>query len=123
MDVAREAWKGDVPDWVEAIVMACDRSSQAKVAGRLGYTAAVVSQVIRNTYRANMRAIEARARAVYLDGSVECPALGTISAETCLRWRDRSTSLTSASPAMVRMFRACADCPRNAKVIEEEDAM
>lgn len=121
MDVAREGWGGAVPDWVEALVKACDQSSQTKVARRVGYTAAVVSQVIRNSYPARREAIEDRVRAIYLDGLIDCPALGELSAEACLHWRDRANKLTSSSPAIVRMFRACSKCPRHARSQEEDE--
>lgn len=121
MELARAAW-GDVPDWIAALVRACDArgSSQNKVAQRLGYTGAVVSQVIRRRYPARLAVIEDRVRAIYLGGDVGCPALGFIGSESCLQWRDRSRALTSANPAVVRMFRACAVCPRNRAAVEED---
>lgn len=122
MEIAHDGW-GKVPDWIAALVRACDVASQNQVARRLGYTPAVVSQVIRNRYGAQMGAIEERVRAIYLGGDLDCPALGTIGSETCLRWRDRSKALSSASPAIVRMFRACQVCHRNARRREEEDAI
>lgn len=122
MEVAREGWANAVPDWIEALVMACDQSSQAKVAKRLGYTGAVVSQVIRNSYPARHDGIEERVRAIYLGGVVACPALGQISSEACLNWRDMAGKLTSSSPAIVRMFRACSVCPRCGRRDEEDAA-
>lgn len=114
MIVARDAWGHDLPDWIAALVLACDApgSSQNKVAARLGISAAVVSQTLRNDYAGNMGRIEARVRSVYLDDNVNCPALGSISAEACMSWRDRSKVLSSAAPNRVRMFRACRACPR-----------
>lgn len=117
MQIAREAW-GDVPDWVEAIVVECDRTSQGKVAKRMGRSPSVVSQVIRNVYNGAMPAIEDRARAVFCETQQKCPALGWISSADCLGWRDQAAELTSSSPIRVRMFRACNACP----VYTKEDA-
>lgn len=122
MDIAIEFWGEQVPDWVCALIKACDArgASQNRVARRLGLTGAVVSQVIRNNYGAKTDRIEARVRAVFLDGKIACPALGEISAETCMNWRDASHALSSVSPVKVRMFTACKACSRNRQA-EEED--
>jgi len=124
MIVARDGWGDSVPDWVSALVKACDTkgASQNSVASRIGVTGAVVSQVLRNKYPAKTGRIEARVRAVFLDGKITCPALGELSAEACLNWRDASHALSSVSPAKVRMFKACKACPRNATDKEEEGA-
>ncbi len=124
MQIVREFWGQDVPDWIKALVEACDApgSSQSRVARRLGYTGGVVSQVLRRDYLGNMGRFEDRVRSIYMAGHVTCPALGDIDSAACLNWRDRSGSLNSVAPMVVRMFRACRDCPRNRRVIEEEDA-
>lgn len=123
MEIAHEFWGENVPDWVCSLIRACDArgASQNKVAGRLGLTGAVVSQVIRNNYAGRNDRIEARVRAVFLDGKIACPALGEISAETCLNWRDASQALSSVSPARVRMFNACNACKRNRSADEEDE--
>jgi hypothetical protein len=104
-----------VPEWICALIKACDAkgASQNRVAGRLGCTGAVVSQVIRNKYGAKTDNIEAGLRAVYLDGKADFPALGPIDSETCMNWRDVSEILTSAQPDKVMMFVACRKCNRN----------
>lgn len=109
--IVHAAWGQNCPDWIEALVKACDQSSQNKVAARLGITASTVSQTLRNGYPGNMASIEARVRAALLSSDVSCPALGSISGESCLRWRDRADRLTSTVPLRVRMFRACRRCP------------
>lgn len=120
MEIAKEAW-GEVPDWIAALVTACDarNSSQNKVALRLGFSGSVVSSVLRKDYRGAMDRVEARVRAIFIPGTVNCPALGPIGTEGCLAWQDRSVELTSASPNVVRMFIACRDCPLNRKPEDE----
>lgn len=122
MDVARDGWRGQVPDWIVALVEACDAASQARVAKRIGYAGTVISQVIRNKYPGAMGRVEERVRAIYLGGEITCPALGAIGTADCLGWRDQSRTLKSSSPLTVRMFRACRGCPRNAACDEEEAA-
>lgn len=111
--IVHAAWGQDCPDWIAALVQECDGSSQNKVAARLGITASTVSQTLRNSYPGNMASIEARVRAALLSSDVKCPALGSISGEACLRWRDRAAHLTSTIPLRVQMFRACRKCPNN----------
>lgn len=114
MQFAKEAW-GDVPDFVVALVKACDvkGATQNKVAKQLGISGGAVSQIIHNRYGADLTNIEKRVRNVFMDGAVECPALSEIAASVCLSWRDRAKTLSSASPIVVRMFHQCSACPRN----------
>jgi hypothetical protein len=113
MDMARDEW-GTLPDWVQALIEACDASgsSQNKVAKRLGFSAPVISQVLRNEYRGNMHNVEKRVRAIFAPDVVVCPALGTISSADCLDWQDAAAELKSSTPHAVRMFCACQNCPR-----------
>ena len=112
MDAARAGW-GDVPEWVAALVQACDNTSQNKVADRLGVSSSTVSQTIRNIYPGRTETVAERVRAIFMNDEIVCPALGEMTSEACLNWRDRSKSLASASPIRVRMFNACRRCPRN----------
>ena len=113
---AMDAW-GDVPDWIVALVNACDAtgSSQNKVAKRLGYTACVVSLAIRNQYTGDMSAAETRVRAILIPEQVQCPAIGPISSADCLEWQDKAGALVNSVPHEVRMYRACNRCPRYLK--------
>lgn len=108
--LAAEAWADAPPNWIMALIQACEQTSQNKVADRLGVAASTVSQLIRNSYPGNMTRMEARVRTVLLEKEICCPALGKISGEACLKWRDRTATLTSASPKIVGMFRSCRSC-------------
>lgn len=113
MKRATEAW-GKVPEWVIAIVNACDapNASQNKVARQLGYSGAVISQVIVNRYLGDMDAVQRQARMHLMKSTVVCPALGEITEIACLGWREEAQELQSSSPTRVRMFTACRRCPR-----------
>lgn len=113
MKKASEAW-GKVPEWVIAIVDACDapNGSQNKVARKLGYSGAVISQVIVKRYLGDMTAVEQQARMHLMKSTVVCPALGEITEIACLGWREEANELRSSSPTRVRMFTACRNCPR-----------
>jgi hypothetical protein len=111
--LAREAWGEPLPDWIETLALACTKSSQAKVAGALDRSPAVISQVLRKIYPADMARIEERVRGVYMDGRVACPGLGEIAVQLCQDWRAKSGKLEVGNPLRARMFRACNGCPRN----------
>lgn len=113
MDIAKDAW-AEVPVWLEALVRACDElGSQNKVAIKLGFSASVISSVLRNEYKGNMRNFEYRVRAVYMPDAVNCPAVGEIQSADCLDWQDEARSgVPSSSPIKVRMRKQCVKCPR-----------
>ena len=121
MAIAEEFWD-EIPDWLGALIDACDQpgASQVKVAQRLGRSSGVISEVLRNRYKGDMADFEERVRSVYCASEVTCPALGTITSEDCLMWRDQASDLKTG-PMFVRMYRACNDCPRFAPTQEEAD--
>jgi hypothetical protein len=123
MEIAETAYNGKLPDWVRLLVDACDAqgSSQNQVAKRIGYSGSAVSNLIRNSYGADLNLIKERVLVIYAPERVTCPALGDIGSEDCLGWRLDAIKLTSAAPLAVRMFRACRKCPRNAKPEQGQD--
>lgn len=113
LDVAKAAWGVPLPDWIEALAMACHKSSQARVAAQLDRSGAVISQVLRKIYPAEMDRIEVRVRGVFMDGRVLCPGLGEIAVQHCQDWRDKAGQIVVGNPLRQRMYRACNVCPRN----------
>lgn len=112
LEIAREAWGEPLPDWVETLAIACGKTSQAKVAAQLERSGAVVSQVLRKIYPADMDRIEVRVRGVFMDGRVACPGLGEIALQLCQDWRDKAGVMVLGNPLRQRMHRACKSCPR-----------
>ncbi|MGR3501576.1 hypothetical protein [Pseudaestuariivita sp.] len=113
VDKAREAWGSELPDWVEAMAVACDDSSQNQVAKRIGRSSSVVSHVLRNAYPGDMAATEELVRGTFMSGRTDCPALGKIPSNECRLWRERAKSFSSHNAQRVQMFRACRRCPVN----------
>ena len=62
-----------------------------------------------------IRLAEDCVRGVFMNGTVECPALGSIPSNECHDWRKKSRQFGNANMLRVRMFRACNHCPRNMK--------
>jgi hypothetical protein len=121
LDVARAAWGEAIPDWVIVLARACAERSQAAVARDLGRSGAVISQVLRNIYPAGTSLIEERVRGLFMEGQVDCPALGPLSTLECQDWREKSRTFALAGPRRAQMFRACNRCPRNKPPSAPED--
>ncbi len=112
LETARAAWGEDLPDWVEALARECEASSQSKIAARLGRSPALVSQVLRNSYKADLAGVEQVFRGVFESLTLDCPALGTIAANACRDWQLKANRFVNVNSLRVRMYRACHACPR-----------
>lgn len=112
---AQKAWKGAVPDWVAMLAAECDATSQSAVARRIGRSSAALSQIIGNKYLGDLSAFEDLFNGVFQASRIECPALGILPLNECRDWRERGRTFVNVNALRVRMFRACAQCPRNRK--------
>lgn len=115
IEIARLAWGDAMPDWIAALARECEATSQNRVAARIRYSAALVSQLLRRKYPGDLAAIEERFRAEFMDEAVQCPALGPLPASDCLEWRRKARDFQNTNSLRVRMCRACRICPRNRK--------
>ncbi|VUX47883.1 conserved hypothetical protein [Candidatus Defluviicoccus seviourii] len=110
---AAHHWGADLPDWVAALAVACDAAgSQAGTAARVGYSGAVVSQVLKRDYRGSYDAVEAAVRARIMGATVDCPVLGQILLEDCHNYQRAAGTGARESTLQVRLARACPACPQ-----------
>lgn len=110
MTAAQEAWGSPVPDWIRSLALACERSSQSKVAAQLDRSPAVVSTVLRKKYAGSYERIEERVRGILMDGRIECPGMGQLPSHECQDWREKAKVFAPGNPTRTRMFRACRKC-------------
>lgn len=96
-------------DWIDALRRACEQETQASVAERIGYSASVISLVLKGRYRGNIAAVEQAVRGALMDERLECPILGEVRADVCREHQTRPFSATN--PVRVRLYRACRRCP------------
>ncbi|MBO4168901.1 hypothetical protein [Cereibacter azotoformans] len=120
LDIAREAWGDDMPDWIETLAIECGKTSQNKVAARLERSATMISQALRRKYQGDLEALAERVRGVFEDAVIRCPALGTMPAHVCQDWREKTRTFQTGNPLRVRMYRACSLCARNTAREKEE---
>ena len=108
---AMGAWR-PLPDWVRAMAEACDASSQAQAARRMGYSPATVSLVLRNAWSRDLSHVGAAARGAFLSATVDCPVLGTVGTSECVT--HQRAKFSTVNTLCVRLYRACrAGCPHS----------
>lgn len=110
IDRARGAWGPEIPDWVRVLAGACDASSQSKVARQLGYTAAVISEVIRHQYGAGYDRVADKVRGVLMAETVSCPYGGEIALTVCHRHQDRVAAGDTTHSMIVALRGVCPTC-------------
>lgn len=57
-ETVRAAWGEEAPDWVVILAEECDRTSQKAAAQQINYSPAVVSTVLKGTYKGDLTAVE-----------------------------------------------------------------
>lgn len=110
--IAGDAWGDPIPDWVEVLAAEAMRTTGAATAKRIGYSGAVVSQVLRRSYPGDLAAVEERVRGAFMGATVECPVVGEIGRDRCLH--EQEMPRTGASAMRMRLFHACrSGCPHS----------
>lgn len=109
---ALAAWGAEIPDWIVVLANAIDEASQNKVAERLAYSAAVLSQVINNRYKAPLTGIEQAVRGALMAATVDCPVVGELASDACLAHQKAPWS--PHNPQRIAFYRACRQgCPHS----------
>jgi hypothetical protein len=102
---AADAWGDALPDWVRVLAEACDITSQAVVAKRLGISPAVVNQTLRGLYKGDVARFAERVRGELLRETVECPVLGDTTKRICLDIQVQPWSCTNF--VRTQLYHAC----------------
>lgn len=111
---AKAAWGDDAPEWVITLAEACNHETQAAVGRRIGYSPAVVSSVLSNSYGlGDIARVEGVVRGALMAETVVCPVMNTeIGRDVCHGWQKRPFSTASANA--VRMYQGCrSGCPNS----------
>lgn len=105
---AEAHWGRMMPEWIAALADECDRTTQRAVADRIGYSASVINQVLKRTYKGSMSKIERAVRVALIPDQVPCPVLGSILESTCLKHQRRPSF---ANHELAELARTCPACP------------
>lgn len=109
---AEAAWGEALPEWVADLARECHVASQNKVAARMEFSAAVISQVLANKYPGDLAGVEEVFNGVFNNATVTCPALGTLPSHQCRQWREKARNFVGINSQRVQMYRACHGCAR-----------
>lgn len=115
IDTAQQAWGNPLPDWIAVVAEQCTKMSQSRVASRLGYSPAVISQLLRGRYKGNVDAIEDAVRGAWMGATVSCPVVGEMRTDVCRDWQRKARDFKPTNSNRARMYWACASCPRARK--------
>lgn len=117
---ARAAWGADMPTEVLQLALEANRTSGAAAAKTIGYSGAVVTQLVGRKYPGDIAAVFARIRGALMGETVACPVLGEIQRDQCLDEQKRPFSATNSTRA--RLWHACQRCPNNRQNLKGEAA-
>lgn len=95
--------------WLEALQVRATRVPLSVVASEIGYSKSTVSRVLNDSYGGDINAVKHAVQRAYLKNMVECPLLGDIERDQCLRHQNRPFAVTN--PMRVQLHRACKTCP------------
>ncbi len=96
-------------DWLTVLREQCDRTSQAKVAKTLGYSPAVVNQVLKGTYKGDLSRVQRAVEGALMGMTVDCPVVGDLPRNRCLEFQRRGFAATN--PMRVQLSISCPTCP------------
>ncbi len=97
-------------NWINVLRAECESTSQSKAAALIGYSTAVVNQVLKGTYNGDLISVEEVVRGALMGATVECPAIGTIPRNRCIEHQRRSNNFASTNPLRVQLHKTCPTC-------------
>lgn len=103
-----------MPDsnWLIALRRACEDTSQAAVAKKLGVSPAMISQALKGVYRGDIGRLQTLVEGALLVQTVDCPIIGPLAKHKCLEHQERDGRFATANPLKMQLYRACrSGCP------------
>jgi len=97
-------------DWKQALRDECRRTSQARAAQLIGYSPAVVNQVLKGTYKGDYRAVEEAVRGALMGATVDCPVIGEMPRNRCIEHQRRASAFAATNPLRVQLYKTCPTC-------------
>lgn len=109
---AKAAWGDALPDWVEELARLAAAHSVKHAAERIGYSMAVVSNVVANKYAGDLVRVAEKVRGALMGMTVDCPVVGEIGRDRCLD--EQRMPFSAASSVRAKLYRACRNgCPHS----------
>jgi len=108
----------DEPVWLATLREQCRAKTQGKVAEQIGYSPAVVNQVLQGKYPGDLKRVEKAVRGAFMGETCNCPVLGEIPVNLCLETQKKP--FASTNPQRVRLYRACRAGCVNSQIGEKK---
>lgn len=92
--------------WLTVLREAAATHGKAEIAKRLGYSPAVVHEVLKGTYKGRLDKVEQKVKGALMGEKVACPGFGfEITKDRCIAEQAKPRSL--ANPNRMKVYRAC----------------
>lgn len=101
----------DNQKWLTVLKQKCDEHTQTSVAKEMGYSPAVINQVLKGCYKGDKEKVKEIVEGKYMNKKVDCPAIGKISVDLCVGYRGREFKATN--PLRVQLYKTCPTCENN----------
>lgn len=98
-------------DWLKTLTANAKKHGYRRVCTRLGISQTTLSQVLSQTYKGNLRRIQQLVEGTLMDSTVECPVLGEIPTDQCIKHQSRINDFAATNPTRVQLHKTCPDCP------------
>lgn len=96
-------------DWLVALRAYSKAHGQPHTAKTIGYSTAVVSQVLSGKYKGDLRAVQQKVEGALMGLTVDCPVIGELPRNRCLEYQRQAFAATNH--VRVQLSRACPNCP------------
>lgn len=97
-------------NWISVLHQECEKTSQAKVAKAMNYSAATINLVLKGNYKGDLNAVEKAFKGVFMNEKVICTVFDELSSDMCLRYQRMKFS--AVNPQRVALYKACrSGCP------------
>lgn len=104
------------PLWLKELRNQCNKKPQNKIAKEMGYSPAVINQVLAGKYKGSLDKVSKMVCSLYLGETVICPVMGELPTHLCKKYQQETFSATN--PIRVRRYRACRSGCTNSEIQE-----
>ncbi len=114
-----DAYGNPPPEWLAELARLADAAGLTGCATKIGYSKAAISNVLNGKYgKGDLGRVEEMVRGALMSETVDCPVIGEIGRDRCLREQREPFRATSAFRA--QLFHACrGGCP-HARATQED---
>lgn len=96
--------------WVAELRRFAAKHSQPIAGKKIGYSPAVVNQVLKGTYEGNLSRVQEAVEGALMGSLVECPVIGGIPRNACIAHQRRAGSPQATNPMRIALAQTCPSC-------------